>query len=535
MGGTNDAVLSEQRPAIHKLPSDLLFLIFRRLCAIYPVGKDIDHKLGWIVAAHVCSHWRRVAINECAPLWAQSICALPKAIPTVLERACDARLTLELTEPEYASENPTILETDALRKAIVDVAGQRSQQIHRITFAFPNFKAQKQSLGSYGGPWVTPEPGSAIDIENVRTSVRGEQASRLSGTILDALMGKALPSLRHLEIVYEMYTCLVNSMELSDYTAFSAPSLVTLRLFRQRIPADTLYNILRSTPLLETLDVQWNQEDGPPMLASLSRDLETLSLPHLVNVSLGSTEVPFLDLCSLWKLIRPHPDVSLRFLGTLFTLEGLSELLTELATQLQRESGDTLTVRARTAPTSGVSLSSSSTPCSGLRHCVGIWTACRVTPMFTTIMIEHLFAVADHTRIRILDFDLAGSIAEETVVQLARLTDLKELRVNFGIGGPLLSLNYLSLRAPPLFPALETLVLKSINSDEFTAWRRGGFYAANSILERRKEAGVPVSKLVLRGARSAMEPSLDGDYESEMLRELSEHVYEVVDERCDHT
>ncbi|KZV70106.1 hypothetical protein PENSPDRAFT_651760 [Peniophora sp. CONT] len=548
MSNTNEPVPNERdMPAIHKISDDVLYLILLHLCAIDPTGQDGDNKLGWIAATHVCSRWRRVAIHECALLWAQSICALPKAIPTILERARDAHLTLELTEPEYASESPTPVESNALKTEIMDIITQHSHQLRRVAFTFPDFQYRMEPLGPNAvifGEAIPddeeiagdPEPGSALALENVRTAARGNEASLLSSVALSALMGKALPNLRHLELVYaNMYYCVVKPTALRDHAAFSAPGLVTLRLYRQRISADTLYHILRDTPLLETLEVQWAYEDASPMLANFPRNPELLFLPHLSDVSLGSGDVHLQDLCPFWKLIRPHPDVGLSLWG--FPSTPLRELFSGLAPQLQRASGNTLTIRGSTAAP-GFSLCSSSESSARLRKqpCVDVKFACHAFPVFFAHLIEDIFGVAHHEHIHILNLDSGKLIAPETVVQLARLTELKELCVDFDTKGPLAVLNSLSLPdpAPPLFPGLETLVLKRINLSKFTTWKAEGRAMARAFLQRRKEAGVPVSKLVLRGARSAIGSESFDDDEGEVLRELSEHVGEVVDERCDH-
>lgn len=515
-----------------RLHDELFYLIFQHLCAIYPAGAD--NKLGWIYVTHTCSPWRRIAIDECAPLWGRSLCVFPKAFLTFLARARDAKLTIKLMESDHRPEQLSWFESDELKEALLSVFRERPLQIQCASLVFPAFRAK---LRNPTAPPVIDDPDPEIQAENARITAKGEQASLLSSATLSGLLGKMLPDLQQLEVVYDMIYCPVESTKLSNNNAFSAPGLISLKLLRQHIPVEMLYNILRNTPLLETLEVQWTALDGQTVLDDLPRLKIPLSLPRLKSISLGSPTIVLDSLRSLWSLIRPHADVRLCFIGPVSSGQEAIDFLAVLAPHLQRPSGDTLTVRWGGARNSGFALSSSSSTQSDPQPCVEIKFTERVPPAFILAVVDETFTAADYTRIRVLDLDVGLGFtltAPHTVVQLAQFIALEELRVEFNPDGPLAGLDVLptGIAMPlPIFPALKTLVLKRINLSGFSSWRAEGREVVSGFLRGRKEAGVPVSRVVLRGMK--LDFSFDGVQDEVALRELGTDVDEVIDQRCD--
>jgi hypothetical protein len=91
---------------ISALPPELLSRIFHFHACLEPP----QQRLGWIVATHVCQHWRQVALND-PLLWAQITGFEPRARWTseILVRAQNAPLIIDLfypPSPEVLSKFP---------------------------------------------------------------------------------------------------------------------------------------------------------------------------------------------------------------------------------------------------------------------------------------------------------------------------------------------------------------------------------------------------------------------------------------------
>ncbi|KZV65443.1 hypothetical protein PENSPDRAFT_130474 [Peniophora sp. CONT] len=530
-----------------RLHDELYYLVFDYLCAIYPAGGE--NGLGWVSATHVCSRWRRISIDECATLWGESLCAFPKAFTTFLERARDAKLTIKLAEPDPLTEKSTWLESDELRDLLADLFRQRSQQVQHASFAFPAFRRKRppfnphavfNNIAQVGNDPAASNTDPELAADNARITSRGEQASLLSSAVLSRTMGQTLPRLRRLEIIYDVFQSSVQSTTLSNYTAFSAPSLVSLRLFRQRIRVDTLYNILRNTPLLEIFEVQWTASDGIMMISDIPglRLAEPLELPHLKSFSLGSSTLSLDNHCYFWNLIRAHADVRLSFYGAVFSRQEAIDLVHMLAPQFQRPGLDMLTIRWGGAGRgAGLVLSSSTSTRSDPKPCIDIEFAVHVQPTYIPAVIEQTFTPADYARIRVLNFDVGFGLMTMGL-ETVHFTALEELRVDLNPDGPLAELDTFTqpdAAQPPSFPALKRLVLKRINLSAFSAWQGEWRAMANTFLRRREELGVPLSKVVLRGMTLGSSVSLDGVEDDVAVRELGVHVEEVIDQRHDYT
>ncbi|VDB96212.1 unnamed protein product [Peniophora sp. CBMAI 1063] len=532
------------RVSILRLHEELFCLIFRHLSDIYPPGEV--NQLGWIVCTHVCQSWRRIGTEECATLWGECLCAFPRASPIFLERARSAKLTVDLTVTERATyvEGSWILSED-LKDTLCGIFQGRTQQLQRVSLSFSAFRpilpAFRAATFDNGNPAGVTSPNIEADMklraDNERVMSKGQRASLLSGAALDGFMGQTLPALRELEIVYETYQCSVKSTALHSDTAFVAPNLISLKLHRQCIPVHILYDILQSTPLLETLDVQWTHEDGTDMTGDLAGLKPPLSLPQLKNVALSSPTLSLEGLRSFVGLIRAHPDVRLRFGGSVTSHQEAIEFLAMLAALIRRSSLDLFTIRGGRFPLSGTSIVFSSTLASpsNPKPCVDVAFE-REGPQIVSL-VQQMFMSADYTRIRALRLDVDSislAMAPDVMSFLAQLTAIQELQVNLSSDGLLLgfaSVGQLDAALQPrLFPDLKTLVLRRINLSPSSLWQREGRQAANAFLEARKEAGVPVSKVILRGMKLGS-VGFDRVPDDVALRELEEFVDEVVDQR----
>ncbi|KZV65442.1 hypothetical protein PENSPDRAFT_655742 [Peniophora sp. CONT] len=550
----SEVVDNEPVPPILRLPDEVLYLIFHELWAIYPAGGG--NKLGWTSSTFVCSRWRRVAIKDCAVLWGRSLCAFPKAFSTVVERAGDANLTINFGGSNHRSTEPVWLERAALREALIDIFRQRQQKIEHVCIKFPAYYVQALPLGlddevdpdfidmgvvlnPDGGiaQDALPDPYAEVAAVNALAIAGGERASRFSSAVLSAFMGKSLPHLRHLELAYDMIACSVLSTALPNQITFSAPSLRSLKLFRQHIEAETLCDILHNSPLLETLAVQWAEGDCQHMFVGFPRRTEKLSLPYLVNASLGSRGLSLASCLTLWRLIDASDDARLHLLVSELPPPTENNPFVVLMPQLQRAGGDTLTIRWSFDGINLILSSSASTP-SSPRSYVHMQFGDIPLPQPASgrlsSLLSQLFVLVDPARIRILNFEVAFSLSRGSVPELSRLTSVEELCVDMTPEWPLVGLGDLCAPGPDgasLFLALKTLVLKRINLTGLTRWTDEGRAVARTFLRQRKETGLPVSKLVLRGITFEMDLIFDDMYEGGAVRGFDAYVDEVVDRR----
>lgn len=522
----------EPPTAILRLPDELFHLVVHELFAIYPAGGR--NKLGWLMSTHVCARLRRIVVEGCAVLWGRSLCSFPKAVPTFLERAGDAKLSIRFVEPNQGSNEQSFLETNASKAALRMIFQRSVKQIQGVCITFPSFKLRTS-------PHVPPpidfdlsgdndnaDLSSNIIPENASAIQRFTRAASFSDDTLNTFMGKMLPDLEQLElIVFQMQDLhTIESVELSTHSAFIAPNMVSLKLLLQRIHVETLVNILRNSPLLSTLKVQWADGDAPSMLVSLPPSTETLLLPRLKDVSLGGREAGYSPLISFWRLIRAHNDVRLHLIASssIFLEEG--NFCVALTPWLQRRGGDTLTMRFG-ARRLGVILSSSTSSQSVPQLYVHIELGASLPMVHSGSLLSQLFTILEPAHIHVLNFRVDVPLKVDAAIHLARLSALEEICVQFDPDGAPFELENL-LSDPDiglLFPALRTLLLTGINVNPATAWKAEGYLSVANTLQWRMDAGAPVSRLVLRGMSVGLESSLDN------VESLKTHVAEVVNER----
>ncbi|ETW77498.1 hypothetical protein HETIRDRAFT_421621 [Heterobasidion irregulare TC 32-1] len=96
-------------PPVSRLPPELLVSIFSLLAADEAPTVRYRISLGWIVVSHVCSHWRRVALDS-PVLWANINFDLSSWwIQTMLDRAKQGPLVIRAIRIRYAEDAESVL------------------------------------------------------------------------------------------------------------------------------------------------------------------------------------------------------------------------------------------------------------------------------------------------------------------------------------------------------------------------------------------------------------------------------------------
>ena len=96
-------------PPVSRLPPELLVSIFSLLAADEAPTVRYTISLGWIVVSHVCSHWRRVALDS-PVLWANINFDLSSWwIQTMLDRAKQGPLVIRDIRIRYAEDAESVL------------------------------------------------------------------------------------------------------------------------------------------------------------------------------------------------------------------------------------------------------------------------------------------------------------------------------------------------------------------------------------------------------------------------------------------
>lgn len=96
-------------PPVSRLPPELLVSIFSLLAADEAPTVRYRISLGWIVVSHVCSHWRRVALDS-PVLWANINFDLSSWwIQTMLDRAKQGPLVIRDIRIRYAEDAESVL------------------------------------------------------------------------------------------------------------------------------------------------------------------------------------------------------------------------------------------------------------------------------------------------------------------------------------------------------------------------------------------------------------------------------------------
>ncbi|VDB96217.1 unnamed protein product [Peniophora sp. CBMAI 1063] len=280
------------------LPDPLLRLIFRNVLSgsrAFPTGK-----LAW---THTCRRLRNVALApEAKDVWGANVTAIPEALNVFLERARDAPLCVDL-EPDdwdgWKDKSQTLL----------DLVSEHTAHIERISVVLPSF--------------------SQLDHDTAARDAKAASCTSFHAALLDALAGKELPLLKHLDLSYAPYAS-SPSAPLSSAKPFTAPNLTTLRLSRQRISADHLYAILRSSLDLQSLSISWTPTDSPTLIQLPLKDAGApLHMPNLTDLSLSAHDLP--SVLGVWKVLIPCRNVRASFEASTSDAREFGSALTALS------------------------------------------------------------------------------------------------------------------------------------------------------------------------------------------------------------
>ncbi|KZV73452.1 hypothetical protein PENSPDRAFT_750194 [Peniophora sp. CONT] len=271
----------------------------RRNDYIRPTSAHTAHEgsLGWILLTHVCSQWRSVGLSL-SSLWGDVFSMFPKVASTLLSRARDAPLTFDMEFLSSLQPNP-FQPCDYL-SSFENLARQHLSSAGTMTFA---------PLGEPSWSWT-----------------------------IKLLYHHEFPLLKDLRAQvsyipfmhpdYETSVPLAPSLKrlvLNVFIPFTAPNLTNLELTRlDASKGDEVLTLLRSSPLLEELLLQWNRASrsspfvnhfgnvhlprlttalftGIPGALAFTRNLDIPS-----HADLGFTTYSLLDLPSLLDTIGPR-------------------------------------------------------------------------------------------------------------------------------------------------------------------------------------------------------------------------------------
>ncbi|KAF8062464.1 hypothetical protein FPV67DRAFT_272304 [Lyophyllum atratum] len=237
---------------VSRLPPELLAAVFK-----YNVGMDVPSNLDWIRVSHVCSHWRRVAL-ECPRLWTTIPFHRPRWAEEMLARSKMAPLIIMLVFTKYTWP-------------------ERTELLHVPSSETPAVKATMSQL-------------SRIK----KLALRQEELSPESFMDLIRLLDSPAPLLESLDIAFLFFT---REHKLPDYL-FSGEAT---RLSRLRVVEGSLNWQALPFTNLKSLEVRSAFAPPPehiisalsnmPFLESLKCDFRSIpaggtSTPCTVNVNL---------------------------------------------------------------------------------------------------------------------------------------------------------------------------------------------------------------------------------------------------------
>ena len=136
-----DLLLDIGQPPIHKVPDDILILIF----SFFPIHSDVlrkkDWPQTWLTITHVCKRWREVALNT-AQLWAVLWYSWSKreVLEAFISRSRQAPLEVELFEADSDKL------TDALHLVLPELGRTKSLTLSMETEAFEEFEEDNYKI-----------------------------------------------------------------------------------------------------------------------------------------------------------------------------------------------------------------------------------------------------------------------------------------------------------------------------------------------------------------------------------------------------
>ncbi|KZV70107.1 hypothetical protein PENSPDRAFT_455521 [Peniophora sp. CONT] len=496
---------------ITRLPDPLLRLIFRDVTQVYPSGRDYPNynypsgpqsqsQLGWVALTHTCRRLRSVALDaESASFWGSSVCALPKALPVFLERARDAPLSILIEPNDWGRWEST-------PQDLLDLVTRHAPRLERICVVLPSSEAD--------------------------ATTRAENCAIFHAALIDALSGKDLPLLKHIDLSYAPYAS-ASPAPLSTSTAFTAPKLVSLRLSQQRISADTLYDILRSSPELQSLSIDWHPSDSPSLIClPLANAGAPLHMPNLTDLSLSAHDFP--SVLAVWKLFITHRDVRASFHAQTNDARDFQSALTALSPLFYRAglhslalstTSDTFTFRmlSKRPSAHSPSLSVTTTRASGST----------TTP---SDLLDAFLRFIDSSWLDTLHLDVVN-LSPSALSILSSFDTIVELSTPFSSRSVLaqLAISVQDEDEDPIFPSMGTLTLTDRDEDGEGTEKWG---VAGLFLKGRAKQGAEVDCVRLTGRKERRVMGMADGKSLEDVDRLGMEVVrglvsEVVDERVD--
>jgi len=248
---------------IARLPPEILSIIFKCVASATQAScNPVYHRISWIKLTHVCTHWRRVAL-ECPSLWTTIPLAHPRWAEEMLARSREAPLTIVADVVPHKNR----------QMELVQSVITRMHQIQKLSLTQRPYSSSGGPLEKILADLVNPAPL----LESL--SVVFNRTNNIPTPPLNLFSGEA-PRLRELEL----RDCLV---------AWDAPFLRTLTSLKMAfippVARPTMGQIiaaLGSMPNLEILDLSDILPRQGTSTMAISEPI--ISLPHLTQLHVES-------------------------------------------------------------------------------------------------------------------------------------------------------------------------------------------------------------------------------------------------------
>lgn len=244
---------------VARLPPELLIEIFVQYKLLR--GASSKSAVAWQTIAHVCRHWRAVAL-ECSSLWGSlDMFAEPECINTFLDRSRQTPLSVHGLQLPVRDQHLPLL-------------GSLMQRVEYLPLFIHDRASRAPALTRFA-PFLR---GLSLETDSVHSGVRLDQDFTV---VSDLLFGDAAPHLERLNI----------RAQFEWHHTFHHPNMRDLRIFRPRYhdePSSITLDVLEAMPQLEVLILKHCvPEDMPP---SRPGD-RMISLPRLRSITVSGETV----------------------------------------------------------------------------------------------------------------------------------------------------------------------------------------------------------------------------------------------------
>lgn len=463
-------------------------------------------KLGWVHFTHTCQRLRNVALDaDSAGIWGSSICAVgPQVMPVLLERAHDASLSVVIAPDDWDT-------WESESQILLDLIRNNASRLERISVVLPSFSELDAS---------TRDPRSA-------------HCTQFHAAVLDTLADKDLPLLNHLDLSYTPYASTPSS-PLSTSTPFTAPNLTSLRLSRQRISADHLYDILRSSLDLASLSIDWIPSDSASLIQLPLKDAEApLHMPNLKDLSMSTHDFP--SVLAVWKLLIPCRDVRASFNATTSDAREFQSALNALSPLFYRAGLHNLSLH-----TSADTFTFRMLPKRNIDHSPSLSVTTTRAPdsiITPSELLDTFLRFIDASWLDSLHLDVL-SLSKPALSILSGFDTIVEMSCPFSSRSILHQLSSTADDEDPVFPSMGTLTLKDEDADDDGGKEK--WDVVQKFLKGRREKSVEVDCVRLVGSkgsgstingRSSVGRKSVREVDKEGLQAVRELVTEVVDRR----